>query len=191
MADTGSESADSRFTGSPIEARVTRHAGGQHLVYRVDRLNQATKSSGRAIISSFEGPVLAFYGFGQIWVTHRKVRRINSWWLRLPRIGSQRLSDLVDRLEPDIFAFLQVIRKLDLSGTLVIERFSLEFHWTVRPGQSEKHFADNVGHENALESAFHELSRHFARWQLVGEEGVDDTAIGDVVVESRFSKKKQ
>ncbi len=191
MADTGPDSSDSRPQAGPIEARVTRHAGGNHLVYRVDRLNQPLKSAGRAILSSFEGPVLAFYGFGQIWVTHRKVRRINGWWLRLPRVGSKRLSDLVDRLEPDLFAFLQIIKRLDLQGTLIVERFSLEFHWTVRPGQSEKHFSDNVGHENALETAFHELSKHFSRWQLVGEEGVDDTAIGDVVVESRFGTKRK
>lgn len=145
--------------------RVIRKARGRHLVYRKSHGSLWFLPHPYALISNIEGSLLAFYGIGQLWATHRKLRRINDWYVRVPRFISKRIISLIDELEPHIDDFIEAVEQLGIIGTLIIERRVIEFHWTVPGGSArttdtEAH-PDSVidAHFNRLASAFEKVSQ--------------------------------
>ncbi len=125
--------------------KVIKRFGGRHLIFR-------TKSGGwwmtprpYVLVSSFRGPVWMFYGAGQIWITHKKLRDIGGWMARVPRIANKKILQIVDSLDSDIAKFTGFCNEHGIEGTLVIDRQAIEFHWTFGDQlQQEKLKNDNA-----------------------------------------------
>lgn len=100
-----------------------------------------------------------FYGVGQIWITHKKLREISGWMVRAPRLANKTITKIVDKLEPKIVEFINHCNKHGIEGTLVIERKLIEFHWTFGDElDREKHKQE---HAESLDSRFQELCHNF------------------------------
>ena len=163
----------------PIAKKVIQKAGGRHLVFRIKRGPWWFLPKPYALISNIEGSILFFYGIGQIWVTHKKERRINDWMLRVPRFISKRINWLVNELQPEIVKFIDQIQEVEIIGTLIIERRVVEFHWTV-PRQQRHASVPDEDRVQIINDAFNRLAKEFAKLQLTGKEGqhdVDDDQI--------------
>ena len=116
---------------APAKNKIIRRFGGRHFVYRVkyDRWWMIPKPY--ALISSIRGPVWAFYGVGQIWITHKKWREIEGWFARISRVGADALSELIASLQEPLESFIRGCNENEIRGTIVIEKKVIEFHWTV------------------------------------------------------------
>ncbi len=170
---TQPESGKSPADVGPVEKRIVRRAGGRHLVFRIQRPRNWLVPRPYALISNIEGPLWMFYGVGQVWITHRRIKRIRDWTLRVPRVVSHRIIELVGKLEQDIDRFISQIEDQDLIGTVLIDRRTIEFHWTVPRDQRED--STNASKRQAVvDLHFNQLATAFAKLQLVGEEGVED-----------------
>ncbi len=157
----------------PIAKRVIQRAGGRHLVFRINKGPLWFVPKPYALISNIEGTILFFYGFGQIWVTHKKLRRIAEWFVRVPRFASKHIKRIVGELEPQIQTFIADVEKLGLIGTLVVERKVIEFHWTVP--RDQRGDADQIAdRKTKIDTAFNQLAAGFAKLQLEGVEGQHD-----------------
>ena len=161
-----------------VDKRVIKKAGGRHLVYRINRGRWWFLPKPYALISNIEGSILVFYGAGQIWATHKKLRRINEWMVRIPRFISKRIVKIVDDLQQNISDFIEQIDEPGVIGTLVVERKVIEFHWTVPRGQrnDEKDAELRI----MIDREFDKLAKCFARLQLVGQEGQHDVQEDEV-----------
>lgn len=176
----GSATSDS----DAVQKRIVTRAGGRHLVFRINEGRHWFLPRPYALISNIEGSILVFYGIGQIWVTHRKLRRINDWLVRVPRFVAKRIVRIVDGLEPDIAEFIEHIQHLDLIGTLIIERKVIEFHWTVP--RNRRDGSDPLPDPQAIiDLNFNNLATAFARLQLVGNEGEPDCVKTDIELQPR------
>ncbi len=111
------------------------------------------------LISRFRGPVWVFYGIGQIWLTHRKLKEFDSWIVRAPRVASKRLIAIVDALENELREFIAFCNSHGIEGTIVLERNTIEFHWTFgfelnREKEKPDHAADLDSHFRKLVDSF-------------------------------------
>lgn len=137
---------------TPAENRIIRRFGGRHLIFRTRVGGWQLVPHPYLLISNFRGPVWVFYGIGQIWLTHRKVRLIGSWIVRAPRLASARLLALVDRLQAPLEAFVRYCEEHGIEGTLVLEQKTIEFHWTF--GQELAREKQKPDHSSDLETQF-------------------------------------
>ena len=143
----------------PATARIIRRYGGRHLIFRnkSDRLSLLPRPY--LLISSFTGAVWVFYGLGQIWITHKKIDKIENWIVRSPRLRSKKLGRVYQAMRPHLENFIRFCNNNQLEGTLVVEQKVLEFHWTFGPERSiEKHKDE---HSNLMETQFDQLVAHF------------------------------
>ena len=170
--------AANKTVNPEIDKHVIAKAGGRHLVYRINRGPWWFLPKPYAMISNIEGSVLFFYGVGQIWVTHKRIRRINEWWLRVPRFISKRLVGVIDTLEPQISEFIDRVDELEVIGTLLIERRVIEFHWTVPRGQ--RNDSNDARRKAVIDKEFNKLAKCYARLQLVGQEGAEDVGENEI-----------
>jgi hypothetical protein len=135
--------------------RIIKRFGGRHLIFRTKTGGWWMLPKPYVLISSFRGPVWVFYGVGQIWVTHKKLREISGWMVRVPRFVNATVTQIVDKLEPGISEFINFCNQHGIEGTLVIERKLIEFHWTFGDELDlEKHKKE---HAESLESSFRTL----------------------------------
>ena len=182
--DPPPETSRDSAAGEAVEKRVMTRAGGRHLVFRINEGRHWFLPRPYALISNIEGSILVFYGVGQIWITHRKLRRINDWLVRVPRFVSKKIITIVDQLEPDIAEFIEHVQHLDLIGTLVVERKVIEFHWTV-PRNRRDGSDPRPDPQPIIDLNFNQLATAFARLQLVGNEGEMDCVETDIQLAPR------
>ncbi len=151
---------------NPAQKKVIQRLGGHHLILRLKKGRWWFVPKPYVLVSSIEGPLWVFYGLGQIWLTHKKVKYIKDWSVRVPRLVSGRLLDLIDRLEPDIENFIDYCNDQGLTATLVIERKVIECHWTLR--RTEKQEENKGAHRKPdINSKFNELAEKFVNMQLI------------------------
>lgn len=138
------------------ENRIIKRFGGRHLIFRTKLGGWWMVPKPYILISSFRGAVWIFYGLGQIWATHSKDRQIEDWIVRKPRIRSKAVTDILDRIEPQVRDFVQYCNSQSIEGTIVLERKMIEFHWTFgnEPLPKEKEKPENSG---SLDSNFNLL----------------------------------
>ena len=135
--------------------KIIKRFGGRHLIFRTKTGGWWILPKPYILISSFRGPVWVFYGAGQIWVTHKKLREISGWMVRAPRFENKTVTQIVDKLEPEIAEFINFCNEHGIEGTLVIERRVIEFHWTFGDELDlEKHKKEQA---DTLESKFQSL----------------------------------
>ena len=151
---------------SPGEKKVSHRLMGRHLMFRLNKNRLRFWPKPYVILSSIEGPIWVFFGAGQLWLTHRRVRRINEWLLRIPRFRSPKLMKLIDRLEPDLVEFIEYCESQDIIGALFIERELIEFHWSLRKRECQDK-GDRKNREVIIDPQFNRLAQRFAELQLV------------------------
>ncbi len=150
---------------APASARIIKRYGGRHLIFRTKPDGMAILPRPYLLISSFKGAVWVFYGLGQIWITHKKIDRIENWIVRSPRIRSKKLQHVFQALRPDLLEFIHFCNENHLEGTLVLEPKVLEFHWTFGPEKAiEKHKDEHAG---LMEAQFEIL---VSKFRLLQEE---------------------
>ena len=71
--------------------QVVKKYGGRHLIFRTEAAGLWFVPTPCALISSFRGLVWAFYGIGQVWLTHKKTHKIGGWMARMPGTRQFRL----------------------------------------------------------------------------------------------------
>ena len=139
--------------------RIIKRFGGRHLIFR-------TKTGGwwmiprpYVLVSSFRGPMWVFYGAGQIWLTHKKLREFGGWLARIPRLANKKVLGIVEALDADITTFVDYCNDHGIEGTIVIETRCIEFHWTFGdelPKEEEKNT-----HASPLDEQFSQLCDRF------------------------------
>ena len=110
--------------------KIVKRFGGRHLIFRTKTGGWWITPTPYVLISSFRGPMWVFYGAGQIWLTHKKVREIGGWMARAPRLGSKEVTAILDKIETPIAEFTNYCNEHGIEGTLVVEKKCIEFHWT-------------------------------------------------------------
>lgn len=152
---------------TPGEKKIIRRLGGHHLIFRLKKGPWWMIPKPYVLVSSIRGPLWVFYGIGQIWITHKKVKEIKNWSVRVPRFINKRLLQLVDRLEPEIEKFIDYCETEGLTATLVIERKIIECHWTMRQKEKKEEEADGSIHQIKIDERFNLLAQKFVEMQLV------------------------
>lgn len=141
--------------GSSVVNRVIRRLGGRHLIFRAQVRKGGLLPKPYGLVSTFRGPVWFFYGMGQVWLTHRKYHAYDGWLSRVPRLGGTGVTNLMDHLQPAITEFTHHCNEQGIEGTLVVEPFKIEFHWTFGyPLRQEKLKKENT---DMLETQFQKL----------------------------------
>ena len=139
--------------------RVIKRMGGKHLIFRTKTGGWWMLPKPYVLVSTFRGPVWIFYGVGQVWVTHKKLREIDGWMARVPRFVSNKLIKILDHVEPKLKEFITYCNDSGIEGTIVMERKCLEFHWQCGVElDKERAKPDN---SDALDRHFHELVDKF------------------------------
>ena len=110
--------------------RIIKRFGGRHLIFRTQLGSWRLFPRPYALVSTFRGPVWFFYGVGQVWVTHKKHTAFDGWMSRVPRIGRPKIVALLDSLTQPLTEFTHYCNEHGLEGTIVIDRNTIEFHWT-------------------------------------------------------------
>jgi hypothetical protein len=147
------------FLPSIKQDRIIRRWGGRHLIFRTKTGGIWLLPKPYVLISSFRGPIWLFYGVGQIWVTHRRLKEIDSWLARVPRFVSTALIRILDFIEADLRKFISYCNEAGIEGTIVMERQCLEFHWTFGHDlDKEKH---KPAHADRVDEKFHDLVAAF------------------------------
>jgi hypothetical protein len=144
---------------SQTGARVIKRYGGRHLIFRTKKDGMTFLPRPYLLISSFKGAVWVFYGLGQIWITHKKIDRLEDWIVRSPRVRSQRLQRIYQALRPYLAEFIHFCNEKHLEGTLVLEPKVLEFHWTFGPERAIEKNKDE--HADLMEVQFEQLVSQF------------------------------
>ena len=135
--------------------RIVKRFGGRHLIFRTKTGGWWLVPQPYVLISSFRGPMWVFYGAGQIWLTHKKLREFGGWLARVPRLASKTVTQIVERLEPELTEFTSYCNEHGIEGTLVVETKCIEFHWTFGdelPSENEK-----GDHVSPLDAKFQKL----------------------------------
>ncbi|MFK7769830.1 MAG: hypothetical protein AB8B55_21660 [Mariniblastus sp.] len=110
--------------------RIIKRFGGRHLIFRTQLGSWRLFPRPYALVSTFRGPVWFFYGVGQVWVTHKKYVAFDGWMSRVPRISRPKIVTLLDELNQPITEFTHYCNENGLEGTIVMDRNTIEFHWT-------------------------------------------------------------
>lgn len=163
---------ESQRAAETVRKKIVQRAGGRHLIFRIKNERMSLLPKPYALISNIEGSIWIFYGVGQIWITHRKLRKIRDWHVRVPRLTSKRVIEIIEKLEKDIEDFIEHVDNQGLIGTLVVERKVIEFHWTVPKAVADTQ--PNLDRKTVIDLQFNKLATTFAKLQLVGQEGLDD-----------------
>lgn len=135
--------------------RIVKRLGGRHLIFRTQLKGWTLVPHSYALISDFRGAVWFFYGVGQVWVTHKVHREFDGWAARVPRLGGQKVTALVDRLADDIARFTHFCNQRGIEGTIVLETSVIEFHWTF--GYSLKREKEKPEQADSLDHQFQKL----------------------------------
>jgi hypothetical protein len=133
--------------GQPCEKnRIIKRFGGRHLIFRTKVGGWRILPKPYILVSSFRGVVWVFYGAGQVWLTHHKLREIDGWMARVPRIFPSQVVKIMDAIEPELSAFITHCNEQGIDGTVVIEKRVIEFHWTFgHELETEKIKKENAG----------------------------------------------
>lgn len=110
--------------------RIVRKFGGRHLIFRTTPSQWRVLPRSYVLVSSFRGPILFFYGVGQIWLTHKKFHEIGGWMARTPRIGAKEVTELTTKIESELASFIEFCNEHGVEGSILIEKKVIEFHWT-------------------------------------------------------------
>ena len=139
--------------------RVIKRMGGKHLIFRTKTGGWWALPKPYVLVSSFRGPVWIFYGVGQVWITHKKLREIEGWMARVPRFVSSSVKKILERIEPKLAEFITFCNDKGVEGTVVVERKCLEFHWQCGVELDKEKFKRENSDE--LDRRFHELVDEF------------------------------
>jgi hypothetical protein len=156
--------AEEDLTGSKLGKgnRIIKRFGGRHLIFRTKTGGWWMIPKPYVLVSSFRGIVWVFYGIGQIWATHKKEGQIEDWIIRKPRFISKTVSNILDKIRPQLVDFIEFCNSQSIEGTIVIERKMIEFHWTFgnEPLPKEKQKPEN---SETLDSNFNDLVEAFLK----------------------------
>lgn len=154
MTDTAQQTGSENTDKSNLSRlnRIIKRFGGRHLIFRTKTGGWWFTPTPYVLISSFRGPVWVFYGAGQVWLTHKKLREVGGWMARVPRFASTKVVNIVDNLESDLAAFTHFCNEHGIEGTIVVETKVIEFHWT---------FGDELDHEKHKKENAKALDAHF------------------------------
>ena len=152
-ADNGSS------TQSTGANKVIKRFGGRHLIFRAKQGGWWLAPRPYVLVSSFRGPIWMFYGAGQIWVTHKKIREIGGWMARVPRLNNKKVLKILDAIENELSAFINFCNEHGIEGTIVIESKVIEFHWTF--GDELDKESQKKEHTSPLDQQFQTLCDRF------------------------------
>ena len=140
----------------PATDQIIQRLGGRHLILRRKWGSRPWFPTPSALISDFRGPVWAFYGLGQIWLTHQHYRSYDGWNSRVSRYRGVPLIETLDQMEAAINRFTHFCNEHGIEGTIVIEPHEIEFHWTF--GYQLASERDKPQHADAMEREFSRLA---------------------------------
>ncbi len=143
--------------------KIIKRYGGRHLIFRTKVGGWWFMPRSYALVSSFRGMVWAFYGIGQIWLTHRKTEKIGGWMTRRPRLGSSKIKQMIDAMEPQLAEFVSFCNENGIEGTVAIETKAIEFHWTFGFELSDE--TKKKEHCESVNAKFESLVKRFTEVQ--------------------------